>query len=245
MPMSTTPIGDMLDTLRPNDLRVSPALAHPSLAAVGVPSNQQILDATNQFYSAHQPVVDGATTNSGSVAQNQPGYVSTLNSYQWKDQQLTQERQDTTGNSIFGGNGGGGIWGPTLDKVKADQLFTTIGVGVNADVQFFIGGTGGLGCVWDIAKREGPKGYGFATGELGLRIAVAFNVQCVVFNKMPSELNLNVYGLGVSLHSGVGFEFRTYFTNLDNLTILGFSIGAGVGVSIGATVFGGHIWNFG
>ncbi len=47
--------------------------------------------------------------------------------------------------------------------MKASDLFTTIAVGVSAEAIFGIGGLAGLGCAWDIAKREGPKGYGFAT----------------------------------------------------------------------------------
>jgi hypothetical protein len=249
---ATTSLGDILEDLEPGDLRVSPALAHYNTApypratlAAGAPSNQQILDATKQFYSAHHPVVDATTENAKTVAQTQPQYVSQLNGYSWKSQQLTQDEQNTTSSSIFGSNGTGGLWDNTLDNVKADQLFTTIGVGVSADVQFFIGGAGGLGCVWDIAKREGPKGYGYATGELGLRVTAAFNVQCVIFNQLPSALNYDIFGLKVSIDAGLSLAFQVFYTNLSNLQILGYGIGVGVGIGGGATVFGGHVWNFG
>jgi hypothetical protein len=251
--MTTTPIGEVLERLEPADLRLSPALAHSALAepyartslVAGAPTNQQILDASRQFYSAHQPAVDGTTLNTKSVAQTNHDYVNQLNSYNWHSQQLTQSEQDTTSSSIFGANGGGGLWGPTLDHVKADQLFTTIGVGVSADLQFFVGGAGGLGCVWDIAKRESPKGYGYATGELGLRITAAINVQCVIFNQLPSALNYDIFGFKVSIDMGISLSFQVFWTNLSNLQILGFGIGAGIGVGGGATVFGGHVWNFG
>jgi len=251
--LAPTPIGDVLEALTPGDLRVSPALAHNAVAsphpratlAAGAPSNQQILDASKQFYSGHHAVVDATTENAKSVAQSQPAYVKQLNGYDWNSQQLTQDEQSTTSSSIFGSNGAGGLWGPALDNVKADQLFTTIGVGVSADVQFFIGGAGGLGCVWDIAKREGPKGYGYATGELGLRITAAINVQCVIFNQLPSALSYDVFGLKVSIDAGISLAFQMFYTNLSSLTLLGFGVGVGVGVGGGATVFGGHIWNFG
>jgi hypothetical protein len=250
---AATPLGDILEALEPEDLRVSPALGHHAIAAEqphatlasGAPSNQQILDATKQFYSAHQTVVDATTVNAKSVAQTQPGYVNQLNGYNWNSQQLTQDEQNTTSSSIFGSNGTGGLWDNTLDNVKADQLFTTIGVGVSADVQFFIGGAGGLGCVWDIAKREGPKGYGYATGELGIRITAAFNVQCVIFNQLPSALNYDIFGLKVSLDLGLSLAFQVFWTNISSLQLLGYGIGVGVGIGGGATVFGGHIWNFG
>lgn len=246
----STPIGEILESLRADEITLSPALAHPDSNSPGrllvdsAPTNQQILDASKQFYSGHHVVVDATTLNTKSVAQNQPSYVNTMNGYNWNNQQLTQSEQQTTGGSIFG-NGTGGIWDNTLDNVKADQLFTTIGVGITADVQFFIGGAGGLGCVWDIAKREGPKGYGYATGELGIRVTASLNAQCVIFNQLPSALNYDIFGLKVSLDMGISLSFQIFYTNLSSLQILGYGIGAGVGLGGGATVFGGHIWNFG
>jgi hypothetical protein len=249
-------IGDILEDLRPQDLILSPALAHPgvdgTVRLANAPSNQAILDATRQFYGAHQPVVDTTATNTGSVAQNQPQYVSTMNGYSWNNQQLSSDEQTTTDNAVFGsstamaaaGDGGGGLFGPTLDGVKADQLFSTIGVGINADVQFFVGGAGGLGCMWDIAKREGPKGYGFATGEIGVRVTASLNVQCLILNQLPSATNFDIYGLKVSIDLGVSVSFQVFWVGTQ-LTLLGYGIGAGVGLGGGATIFGGHIWNFG
>lgn len=251
--LALTSIGDTLEALTAEDLIVSPGLAHIAVKgdgrmtlAASAPSNQAILDATKQFYGAHQTVVDATAQNTKSVVQTQPGYVNSMNGYSWKSQQLTSSEQDTTGSAVFGSSGGtGGLFGPTLDNVKADQLFTTIGVGINADVQFFVGGAGGLGCVWDIAKREGPKGYGFATGELGIRITASVNAQCVIFNQLPSALSYDIFGLKVSIDLGLSLSFQVFYTNINSLTLLGYGIGAGIGFGGGATVFGGHIWNFG
>jgi hypothetical protein len=244
-------LGDVLEALAPDELRISPALAHRPVHAAGprvtmadsAPTNQQILDATRTFYGQHQPVVDTSTNNAKSVGQTQSSYVNTMNSYNWKSQALTQDQQNTTNTSIFGsGTGGSGLWGPTLDETKADSLFTTISVGVNADVQFFIGGAGGLGCAWDIAKREGPRGYGYATGELGLRVNLSISIQVAIFNQLPSQLDHDIFGLTVT--AGIA-SFSAFFTNLSQLTPLGYAIAIGLGFGGGATVFGGHIWNFG
>jgi hypothetical protein len=127
-PTLTEPqLGDVLEALRPDELRISPALAHrPFDAAMpratladAAPTNQQVIDATKAFYSAHQPCVDASTTNAKSVSTTQPQYVSQMNSYAWKSQQLTQNEQNTTNSAVFGtdGKGGGGLWGPTLDNV--------------------------------------------------------------------------------------------------------------------------------
>lgn len=167
-----------------------------------------------------------------------------MNGFGWHSQQLTQSEQDTTGDSIFGGGAKGSIWDNILDNVKSDQLYTTLGVGINADVQFFIGGSGGLGCVWDIAKRERPRGYGFATGELGLRITASVNVQAVIFNQLPSQLGSDIFGLKVSLDFGLSMSFQVFCTNLSSLQVIGFGIGAGLGLGGGATVFGGRLWSF-
>jgi hypothetical protein len=245
-------LGDVLEALVPDELRISPALAHRPVKAAGpratfadsAPTNQQILDATKAFYAAHQPCVDTSTNNAKSVSSTQPGYVSQMNAYNWKSQALSQDEQNTTNSSIFGadGTGSGGLWGPTLDGTKADSLFTTIAVGVNADVQFFIGGAGGLGCAWDIAKREGPKGYGYATGELGLRVDLSINIQVAIFNQLPSQLNEDIFGLTATIGP---VSFSAFFINLSSLTPLGYAIAIGLGFGGGATVFGGHIWNFG
>ena len=247
-------LGDILEGLSADDLRISPGLAHhPPGArypretfADSAPTNQQVLDATKQFYGAHQPAVDATSQNASSVSQTQGSYVSQMNSYPWKSQALTQDEQNTTASSIFGANGGagdgGGMWGPTLDKVKADQLFTTISVGINADLQFGIGGAGGLGCAWDIAKREPPRGYGYATGELGLRIDASINIQAAIFNQLPSQLTMDIFGLIVTAGP---LSFQAFFQNLKQLTPIGYAISVGFGLGGGASVFGGHIWNFG
>lgn len=246
----TTPIGDILEGLRPEDLRISPALAHPQVgaalrAAPGI-SNQDAINAMKAFYAAHQSVVDTSTLDTKGGAQNHPSFVNTMNGYSWKSQQLTADEQNSTQNGIFGASSSqdGGIWGPTIDHVKADQIFTTIGAGINADVQFFVGGAGGLGCAWDIAKREGPRGYGFATAELGLRVVASLNLQCLIFNQLPSDLNMDIWGVKVSIDMGLSLAFSVFFQS-GTTTPMGYAIGAGVGAGGGATVFGGHIWNFG
>jgi hypothetical protein len=246
--------GDVLENLKPGDLRITPGLAtlrrgaadHIMLAQ-GAPSNQQILDATKTFYGQQQALVDATTQNTNDVASSHKDYVAQLNSNNWQSKQLTQSEQDQTSTGIFGapgGNGGGGIFGPTLDKVKASQLFSTISAGVSAEAIVIVGGLGGLGCSWDIAKREGPKGYGYATLELGLKVAVDINVQASIFNKLPSELNTQIYGLSVGVYYGLGATFAMFFTGMGT-DVLGYSIAIGVGLGGGAAVFGGHIWSFG
>lgn len=252
---TTRTLGDVLEDLRPDDLVLSPALAHPGsdgkVLLAGTPSNQAILDASKKFYSAHQRVVDTSAINTRDVAQNQKQYVSTMNGYDWKSQQLTASQRATTGTALFGGGAagavaaaGGGIFDPALDEVKADQLFSTIGLGVTLDLQVFVGGAGGLGCMWDIAKREDPRGYGFATGELGLRVTAELNVQCLITNQLPSATSFDIFGLKVSVSYGLSLSFQVFWMGSE-LTLLGYGIGAGVGLGGGATVFGGHIWNFG
>ncbi|NTU63617.1 MAG: hypothetical protein HGB05_09475 [Chloroflexi bacterium] len=264
-------LGDILADLRVEDLRSAIGMPgfgenlnknHPLLAA-GPPTNQQILDATRTFYANNQELVDTSTNNAIS-ASSDSGYVASLNAPNWKGSSghgdnLTQPMQDVTSTGIFGATGGGdpaypctppeckckGIFGDTLCKQKASGLFSTISVGVSAEIIFLVGGYGGLGCAWDIAKRESPKGYGYVTGELGLKVAADFNLQVAIFNKLPSQLNVNVFGLNVGVYYGPGASFTVFMTDLSNLTILGYAVAVGVGVGGGAAVFGGHVWNFG
>lgn len=264
-------LGDMLENLRVDELRSGIGMPgfgkglnshHPMLLA-GPPTNQQILDATKVFYGKNQDLVDTTANNTATASQNQ-GYVRPLNAHGWQSQVLTQGMREQTSAGIFNDANGGtgstqghtatdcvltdpkcqGIFGPMLCKTKASQLFTTISVGVNAEVIFLVGGMGGLGCSFDIAKREGPRGYGFATAELGIKVAVDFNIQATILNVLPSQLDMNIFGLSVGGYGAVGASFYMFFTNINDLTVLGYSIGVGVGVGGGAAVFGGHIWNF-
>jgi hypothetical protein len=258
--------GDALENLRVSDLRSAVGMtdfgkglkpSHPILSANGTPTNQQILDTCRQFYSDNQDLVDTTTENANGAAQN-GSFTKTMNSLPWTKQALTQPMQSDTSNSIFNSPNGGdgkkicpnpdcqkGIFGPTLCKVNASSLFSTISVGVNVEGIVIVGGIGGLGCAFDIAKREGPRGYGYATAELGLKIAADINIQACIFNQLPSQLNYDIFGLSVGVYYGLGVTFMVFCTDLSNLTVLGYSIGVGIGLGGGAAVFGGHIWNFG
>ena len=241
--------GDILEGLRARNLRITPRLAtlrQHVLLAQGAPSNEQIVAATKNFYGGSQALVDGTTENARDVSKSHSDYVAQLNRHNWQTRQLTQAEQDQTSTGLFGatdGAGPGGIFGPTLDKVKASDLFSTITVGVSAEAVLGAGGLGGIGCAWDIAKREGPKGYGYATLELGLKVEIDVNVQACILNKLPSELDTQIYGLCVGAGGGVAAAFTMFFTGM-GVDVLGYSISIGVGGG-GAAVFGGHIWNFG
>jgi hypothetical protein len=246
--------GDILENLRPNDIRITPGMArlrHVSpghiMLGAGAPSNDQILAAVKKFYGQNQGLVDGTTNNAGTVANNHKDYVAQLNSHNWQNKQLDQTQKDQTSTGIFGapgGQGGGGLFGPTLDNIKSTQLFSTITLGVSAEAIVGIGGMGGLGCAWDIAKREGPKGNGYATLELGLKIAADINLQVAIFNKLPSQLTTDIYGLNVGIYYFGGVSFLIFYTG-QNLDLLGYAIAVGVGVGGGAAVFGGKSWAFG
>lgn len=242
--------GDVLENLKPGDLRITPGLAtlrrgvgsaEHIMLSQGAPTNQQILDATKTFYGQNQALVDGTTRTTNNVATSHKDYVAQLNSHNWQSKQLTQEEQDQTSKGIFGA--------PREDPIfpfppDASHLFSTVAVGVSAEAIVLVGGLGGLGCAFDIVKREGPKGYGYATLELGLKVAIDINVQACMFNKMPSELNTQIYGLTVSVNFGLGATFAVFFTGMGT-NLLGYSIAIGVGYGGGAAVFGGHIWSFG
>lgn len=250
---------DILEQTTVEQVRTSAGIArlrgdHPLLAA-SPPSNQQILDATKVFYRAHQDLVDTSAANARAVAQQHKSFVTQLNGYkdnfQKKDAptgavQLTQSGIFGDSSGDDGGDDCSGLFGDSLCKAKASDLFTTIAVGVSAEVVILVGGMGGLGCAFDIAKRERAKGYGYATGELGLKVAADINVQVAIFNKLPSELNENIFGLTATVGAGLTLTFAPFFTmQEDKPTIFGYSVAVGVGAGAGVAVFGGHIWNFG
>jgi hypothetical protein len=106
-----------------------------------------------------------------------------------------------------------------------------------------IGGTGGLGCAWDLLGRDGPQGYGYAQGEIGIALDVGINIEVVIFNQLPTALSFTTLGIAVGVAAGLGARLSVVLT--EQLDISGFTIGIGVGAGAGAVVFGGHIWNFG
>lgn len=245
-----TSFGDTIENLKASDLIVEPSLAlvanrAPGLLGSSPPSNQQALDAMKSFYAANQTLVDTSTNDTGNCSQSQKSYVSTMNGYNWKAQQLSASQQSTTQTGIFGAdNSGGGIWGPTLGGLKASSLFTTIGVGVGLDLQVFVGGMGGIGCNWDIAQREGPRGFGFATGVAGIGIDLSVNIQCFICNLLPSQINQDTWGLKVSAHVFGGAMFAVFFKT-GSTEVFAYVVGIGVGIGADASIFGGHVWNFG
>ncbi|PJI93668.1 hypothetical protein [Luteimicrobium subarcticum] len=242
--------GDVLENLTASDLELT-AGTRRSLdngLLTSTPTNQEVLDATRTFYQANHATVDLSAKNSTSVAEDHKSYVDTMGGYKdaLRDKSLPPGSTSTTQQALFGDDSDDdGLFGPTLDKVKAEDLFTTIALGVSVEAIFFVGGMGGAGCAWDIAKREPPSGYGYATGELGFKVAADVNVQVAIFNELPSQLDHDVFGLNVTLAAALSLGFSTFFTMKDSkLTVLGYAVAVGVGVGAGAAVFGGHLWNF-
>jgi hypothetical protein len=136
-----------------------------------------------------------------------------------------------------------GLWSGSLCKVKETDLWSTVAVGVNANMQLLVGGAGGMGCAWDLAQRERPHGYGYAIGEIGLGITADANVQFFCASRLPSELSLDIWGIIVSLHGGIGATWSLFYAP-GTTDVIAWSIGAGVGLGAQATIFGGHIWSF-
>ncbi|GAB6042902.1 hypothetical protein [Endothiovibrio diazotrophicus] len=241
---------EILDRTTAENMRTSIDISrlpagHPMLAA-NAPTNQQILDETKKFYAAHQNLVDIATNNASSAARDKT-FVNELNNntQAFRNKSLPGGAIQLTSESLFGDAASGGIFGPILKNIHASDLFTTIGVGVSAQVEVFVGGFGGLGCAFDILNRESPRGYGYATGELGFAVAFDVNLQLLIFNKLPSNLNLGVYGATVTADVGLGATFAPFFTTEKGTpTILGFSVAIGAGLGLGVSAFAGHIWAF-
>lgn len=241
--------GDALGSLSAHELIPDGTLKDRSAAAVGGPSNAQILQACQQGYAAHQPAVDACTMSSNTWASG-PGTanIATIRSQQpdYDNKQLGSAQVAST-QGVFNANADpqncSGIFGNALCNVNADLLFSTIGLGMSVNADLIIGGAGGLGCAWDIAGREGPQGYGYLQGEIGLAIDVAVNIECVIYNQLPSQLNFTTLGIAVTVGFGLGARLAVITDT--SLNLRGFAIGIGANVGAGALVFGGHIWSFG
>ncbi|MFO0547281.1 MAG: hypothetical protein U0271_02775 [Polyangiaceae bacterium] len=211
----------------------------PPRLTADVGTNQQILDACQQFYAAHFPAVDACTTSGVAFAQDPAGQqvIGGLQAQDWTGSSLTPGM--ATGASAAGASP---LFQPALANVNADALLTTIGFGVSAGAQFFIGGAGGAGVIADVAKREPAMGMGYAVGELGFDVNLELNIEIQLFNQLPSQLAGLILGLAVEAYFGLGVRLAI-MVDLQ-LEFRGFAIGIGVGFGGGATVFGGNIWTF-
>lgn len=208
------------------------------------PSNRELAAQLKEYYHRHGKVIDSVANATHAVSKSATNAVRTLNDNKWTDSDKNPVPLSAA--AIGAATELKGIYEDAINSIDPQHMFTSLGIGVGIDVQFLVGGGGGIGAIWDLMKREPVHGYAYAMVEMGLRLDISVNVQCMALNELPSQLTRQVLGMKLSASGGLGLNL-TVFWNAEgehNLEILGFATGIEIGVGAGATVAYGKLWGF-
>jgi hypothetical protein len=223
-----------LEALEPDTLPVSFPQHVPRERAVrmatGGPSNQDVLDACKQAYGEHSPAVDNVTLGSVDSAQNsalQPDVVA-MHNYKWQ----SKVAAPTLAKPVLDSS----TMAKARSAVTQDGAFATFFVGIEANVDFIIGGVGGVGVGFPFPSKDGTMPLWMAWG--GLRIAlnidIALNITTGVFLEPPDEVAGDYIGIDVSAEpvaEGPSIGFGIHLAP-DLSKVRGFSIAVGVELGV-------------
>jgi hypothetical protein len=219
-----------LEALEPEALPVSFPPHIPRERAVTMarqgPSNLEVVDACRQAYSRHTDAVDNVTIGSVDTAQNpglQPDIVA-MHNYDWRSKVAAPRLAEPV------------LMSSTMNDARRavahDGAFATFFMGIEANVDFIVGGVGGVGVGFPFPPAAGAMPVWLAWG--GLRIAlnidIAVNITTGVFLEPPDEVAGDYIGLDLSAEpvaEGPSIGFGIHLSP-DLSKVRGFSIAVGV-----------------
>lgn len=241
--MATGLYTEHLDVLEPEILPISyPAgMRRPEAEALaaGAPANQQILDACKAAYARHTPAVDQLTLGSIGTAQapDMRPEISALHSYDWRRQVAAPGLVAPLFSS------------PTMAQARQaafeDGAFLTFFLGIEANVDFIIGGAGGVGVGLPFPSlRPSPLWMAYGGLRIALNIDAAINLDAGIFVEPPSEVAGDYLGIDISAEpvlEGPSVSMGIHLSR-DLSRVRGFSIGVGLELGVlpftAAIVFG-------
>lgn len=224
-----------LITTYPTTMTRSQALA----AARSAPSNDEVLAACKDAYRQHVTAVD--TTTLGSIATasdpDRAGEVAAARAYDWGSRiaapGLTRPLLQSQGMA------------QARSSVEQDGDFATFALGIEANLDLFVGGFGGVGV-----------GFGFPSGSVmwmawgGIRISmnidIAINLTAAIFTEPPEEVAGDFLGIEVTCEPvaegpsiGFGIHLSPDLSALRGFTV---AVGAELGLlPVNAAIERGHI----
>ena len=216
----------ILDTMDPDALPITypTTMSRPQALAVAraAPSNAEVLAACKDAYRQHVSAVDDTTTGSIATAQNPANApdVAASQAYDWTSKvaapNLTRpllQASDMT---------------QARQSVEKDGDFATFFVGIEANLDVFVGGFGGVGV-----------GFGFPSGSAmwmawgGIRISmnidIAINVTAGIFLEPPEKVAGDFLGIELSCEpvaEGPSIGFGIHLSP-DLSEVRGFTIAVG------------------
>jgi hypothetical protein len=233
----------VIEKLKPENLvRVRPSGITRDAAlklAVSTPTNQQVLEACRAAYQQHSHSVDETTTGSvnASRASDLKGGIAAMHNYNWNKSVAAPQLASPIYNSS------------TLAASRAavvQEAFGIFFVGIQANIDVFVGGEGGIGVGFPLSTGPAQNAIGFAYGgwRLSTNIDIGVNINTGMFLEPPSEVAGDFIGIEVSAEpvaEGPEVSFGIHMKP-DLSKIAGFSFGIGVALSLipvsGALVFG-------
>lgn len=208
-------------------------------ASAKAPSNAEVLAACKDAYHQHVSAVDDTTTGSISTAQNptnQPD-LQAAQAYNWNSKvaapNLTQPL----------------LMSPDMatarKSVQEDGDFATFFVGIEADLDLFVGGFGGIGVGFGLPSGS-PIWMAWGGIRISMNIDVAINLTTGLFIEAPSAIAGDFLGIEVScepVYEGPSIGFGIHMST-DLSEVRGFSIAVGAELGllpVNAAIEYGHI----
>jgi hypothetical protein len=227
---------DKLPITFPSTISRDTALA----AMKAAPSNAEVLAACKAAYQQHTNAVDSVTTGSISAAQapELSGDIAAAHSYDWNSKVAAPSLTSPilTSTHMAGARG----------AVTADGDFATFFVGIEANIDVFVGGFGGIGVGVGFPSLDAPLWMAWGGMRISTNIDIAVNLDAGIFVEPPSEVAGDFLGIEVTcepVYEGPSVGFGIHLSP-DLSTIRGFSISVGVELGIlpvNAAIEFGHI----
>lgn len=220
-----------LDSMDPDALAVTypTTMSRPQAlaAARSAPSNAEVLAACKAAYHQHTSAVDDTTTGSIATARNPANAqdVAAAQVYDWTSKiaapNLTQPLLQSSDMA------------QARSSVESDGDFATFFMGIEANLDVFVGGFGGVGVGFGF-----PSGTGLWMAWGGIRISmnidIAINVTAGIFLEPPDKVAGDFLGIEVSCEPvaegpsiGFGIHLSTDLNEVRGFTI---AVGAELGL---------------
>ena len=200
-----------------------------ALAASG-PSNQEVLDACKAAYRQHTNAVDQTTFGSVKVSQDsgQRQNIQALHAYNWD----SKVAPPGMAQPIFAS----AAMAAARAAVERDKALATFFLGIQANIDLFIGAEGGVGVGFAIPSKPNDPPIWMAYGgyRLAFNIDVGININASLFLEPPKEVAGDFLGIefsGRPVAEGPEVSFGIHMTP-DLKKLRGFTLGVGVGLSV-------------